>query len=87
MNKDRELLEQDHPGHHAKSGLKRSIGVKKALSQEAIAVIPGRGYGSRVQRGDSGGGGKWSNSSYILTFIDKLDACEVYERQGERKGM
>lgn len=40
MNKDRELLEQDHPGHHAKSGLKRSIGVKKALSQEAIAVIP-----------------------------------------------
>ena len=52
----------------------------KEPGQEAFAVTHRRGCDIWVQRGDSEGGEKWSSSGYILTFIDKLDVCEVYER-------
>ena len=79
-------FQQDHTGCCVESGLKGSMGGNKEPSHKALAVTHGRGYSSWVQRGDTGGGKKRSSSGFILTFIDQLDVCAVYERWGEREG-
>ena len=74
------MFEHSHAGCHVESGWKGSMCVNKQLGQEALAVTHRRGCDIWVQRGDSEGGEKQSSSGYILTFIDKLDVCEVYEK-------